>query len=205
VLGSFAPGQHTVAVNFLNDLWDGTPTTDRNLYVEAASYDGVAVGGAQPLLTLNSAGTQNFTVSDTTAIGTTPPPPASDIPLAAIGSGSDTLKLRITQDAYQGNALFTVSIDGQQIGGTQTVSASALHGSNTANTLDVLGSFAPGQHTVAVNFLNDLWDGTPTTDRNLYVESAGYDGVAVGGPQPLLALYSAGAQAFTVSDTTLIA
>ncbi|MDB5316495.1 MAG: hypothetical protein JWO24_2339 [Rhodospirillales bacterium] len=132
-------------------------------------------------------------------------PPGVDIPLAAIGSGSDTLKLRISQDAYQGNALFTVSIDGQQIGGTQTVSASALHGSNTANTLDVLGSFAPGQHTVAVNFLNDLWDGTPTTDRNLYVESAGYDGVAVGGAQPLLALYSAGAQAFTVSDTTLIA
>jgi hypothetical protein len=205
VLGSFAPGQHTVAVNFLNDLYGGTATTDRNLYVEAASYDGVAVAGGQPLLALLSTEGKAFTVNDTTAIGTPPPPAGSDIALAAIGSGSDTLKLRITQDAYLGNALFTVSIDGQQIGGTQTVSASALHGSNTANTLDVLGNFAPGQHTVGINFLNDAWGGTPDTDRNLYVEAASYDGAAIAGGPPLLTLLSTESRAFTVSDFTVIA
>ena len=134
-----------------------------------------------------------------------PPPTPSDIDLVAIGSGTDTLRLRISQDAFQGNALFTVSIDGQQIGGTQTVDAAALRGSGTANTLNVLGSFAPGQHTVSVTFLNDLYAGTPATDRNLYVESASYDGVDVAGGQPLLTLTSAGTQGFAVSDLTLIA
>ena len=56
---------------------------------------------------------------------------------------------------------------------------------------------------VSVTFLNDLYGGTPATDRNLYVESATYDGAAV--PTGVLTLLSAGAQGFALNDLTPIA
>jgi hypothetical protein len=49
--------------------------------------------------------------------------------------------LRISQDAYQGSAQFTVSVDGTQINGTLT--ASALRGSGQTDTVTVLASSRP--------------------------------------------------------------
>jgi hypothetical protein len=40
-----------------------------------------------------------------------------------IGTGSDTLALAVAEDAYLGDAQFTISVDGTQIGGTQTTTA----------------------------------------------------------------------------------
>ena len=42
-----------------------------------------------------------------------------------IGSGSDALVLKISQDVYLAGAQYTVSVDGKQIGGTLTAGASA--------------------------------------------------------------------------------
>ena len=50
-----------------------------------------------------------------------------------IGTGSDTLTLRITQDAYQGDSQYAVYVDGRQVGGTFT--AKALHNSGQYDTL----------------------------------------------------------------------
>ncbi len=180
VLGSFGAGTHSVAVDFLNDAYAGTPTTDRNLYVAGASYDGVAATNAT--LALMSAGTQAITV------GTPMPPPVT------IGSGSDTLTVSLSEDRYLGDAQFTLSVDGHSVGGTQTVLAS--HAAGQTQSLTVLGSFGAGTHSVAVDFLNDAYAGTPTTDRNLYVAGASYDGVAA--TNATLALMSAGTQAITV-------
>src|SRR5262249_46462395 len=94
-----------------------------------------------------------------------------------VGSGADTLVLKISQDAFQGSAQYTVSVDGQQIGGTLT--AGAPHAAGLDDTVKVLGNFAPGPHTLTVNFLNDLFQGTSDTDRNLYVDGVTYDGAAV--------------------------
>ena len=47
------------------------------------------------------------------------------IPTAITGSGADTLVLNISENAYQGDAQFTVSVDGKQLGGTFTASALA--------------------------------------------------------------------------------
>ena len=58
---------------------------------------------------------------------------------------------------------------------------------------------------MSISFLNDAWDGTAANDRNLYIESATYDGAAVGGPLPLLAMLDGGTRSFAVSDFTLIA
>ena len=91
-----------------------------------------------------------------------------------IGSGTGKLVLQISEDAWQGDAQFTVAVDGRQIGGTQTALASHAAGQNQSFT--VLGNFAAGLHTVSVDFLNDAWGGTPSTDRNLYVTSATING-----------------------------
>ena len=135
-----------------------------------------------------------------------PPPPADTSPPSTpgvnttIGSGSDSLELKITQDAYQGDSQYAIYVDGKQIGGTLT--ASALHGSGEADSLQVKGDWAAGSHTVSVTLLNDLWGGTTGTDRNIYVESATFDGAPVPGSK--LAIYDGTPQSFTVTDTTAV-
>ncbi len=186
VLGSFSGTAHTVSVNFLNDAWAPGAGNDRNLYVDGATLDGTAV--AQSTLSLLSSGAQSFYAASgtvTVAAGAT----------STIGSGADTLALSLNEDAYAGDALFTVSVDGTQIGGVESTSAS--HAAGQAGTLDVLGSFGAGAHTVAIDFLNDAYGG-PGLDRNLYLNSATLDGKAVGGST--LALLSNGTQSFTASN-----
>jgi hypothetical protein len=181
--GDWAIGMHSVTVNFLNDAWAGTPATDRNLYVDTISYDGTNTGQSA---TLMSAGPKSLTVTDTTAI-----------PAAVTGSGSDTLVLGISEDAYQGDAQFTVLVDGKQLGGTFT--ASSMHAASASQNFVFDGDFGSGQHTVTVNFLNDAWAGTPTTDRNLYVNAITYNGTNT---NQSAALMSQGPKTFAVSGGT---
>jgi hypothetical protein len=91
-----------------------------------------------------------------------------------LGSGPDAVVLHISQDAFEDDAQYTISIDGAQMGGILT--ASALRSLGEADTVTVLGNFPPGPHSVSVGFLNDAWGGTPDTDRNLYVESVSFEG-----------------------------
>jgi hypothetical protein len=96
-----------------------------------------------------------------------------------VGSGSDNLALQVSENAWNGNAQFTVSVDGAHIGGIETASAS--HASSQAQTFNVLGNFAVGSHTATVDFLNDAYGGTSTTDRNLYVTGATINGATISG------------------------
>ena len=191
VMGSFGGGSaHTVSVTFLNDGWAPGPGNDRNLYVDGATLNGSPVAGST--LALLSGGAQSFFANSqtlTTAAGAT----------STVGSGPDTLALAMSEDAYAGNAQFTVSVDGTQIGGIE--STSALHANGQASTLDVLGNFAGGPHTVSVNFLNDAYGG-PGMDRNLYVNSATLDGKAIGGSR--LNLLGNGAQSFIADNLSTV-
>lgn len=93
----------------------------------------------------------------------------------AIGSGPDTLVLRVSEDAYEGDAEFTVEVDGQQVGGTLTAATS--HGSGS-DTVTVSGDWTAGDHQLRVTFTNDLWvDGVG--DRNLYLDGVTYNGADV--------------------------
>src|SRR4051794_4714093 len=178
-LGTLSPGQHQVGVTFLNDKWDGTPQTDRNLYVNSATYNGQTVAGSS--LALMSAGTQGFTVT-----GDVAPTPTPTI--------TSTATINVSEDAYLGDAQFTIAFDGKQMGGTYTATASHSAGQAQAITLTgITESFTP--HDIAVTFLNDAWAGTPSTDRNLYVNSIQFDGQAVSGGAATL--WSAGTQHFT--------
>jgi hypothetical protein len=120
-----------------------------------------------------------------------------------IGSGPDVLALSLSEDAFNGNAQFTVAVDGKQIGGVETVSA--LRSSGSTQTLDVDGSFS-GSHTVSVNFLNDAYQfsssGELLGDRNLYVNGAAIDGTPV--PGSSLTEDSAGPQSFTFNNSATV-
>ena len=95
-------------------------------------------------------------------------------PAPVASTGPDTLVVNLSEDAYQGNAQFVVSVDGVELGGAQEVTA--LHGSGQSQAFTFRGSFGSGAHTVGVRFLNDAYDGSPALDRNLYVDGITFNG-----------------------------
>lgn len=92
---------------------------------------------------------------------------------------TDTLRLSLSENAWQGDAQFTVAVDGKTLGPAQTVTALRSNGGVQDFTFDV--ALAPGPHDVAVSFLNDAYGGSAATDRNLYVQGIAVNGAAVGG------------------------
>lgn len=157
VLGNFGPGNHTVEAQLSNDAWSGvpSPTTDRNIYVDGATYNGATINYTG--MDYNGDGAW-FAIS-----GGTPP-----------ATADDTLVLNLSADLWQGNPQFIVSVDGQQQGGPQSVTA--LNDAGQTQAFDFTGTFGPGTHDIAVSFVNDAYGGTPQTDRNLYVNSIDYNG-----------------------------
>ena len=180
VLGDWGSGTHVVTVDFLNDAWGGSAAEDRNAYVDGITYNGVVASPDTAALHVD--GPVNFSVGsgpEAVQVGT--------------GTGSDTLDLKISEDAWQGNALFTIAVDGVRVGGTFTALAS--HAAGQDEDFLIAGSFAPGPHQVSVDFLNDAWGGSAATDRNLYVDSIIFDGSVDQGVS--LALHNSGTQSAT--------
>lgn len=105
------------------------------------------------------------------------------------------LVLILAEDRYQGDALFIAKVDAKQVGsGTVT----ALHSRGQTQSFTFTGQWAVGQHDVEVDFTNDRYGGTPTTDRNLYVEGVKYDGGSFLNHE--VAMLSNGAQHFLVGQ-----
>src|SRR6185312_10043314 len=72
-----------------------------------------------------------------------------------------------SEDAFAGDAQFTIDVDGVRIGGPTSVATA--HASGQFEAIDfVFNTTAPdAPHTVAIHFNNDAWGGGPSTDRNL--------------------------------------
>jgi hypothetical protein len=116
-----------------------------------------------------------------------PPPPPS----------AGTLTLAISEDYYKGDAQFTVSVDGQQVGATQT--AHVLHATGANEIFLLTGNWDSGQHDVKIAFINDAYSGNPSNDRNLYVDSIALNGSTYTGTSA--ALLSNGSRDFAVGGT----
>ncbi len=160
--GQWGPGAHDVGVQFINDAWGGTAATDRNLYVGRVTLDGQASTAAP--IAQNAAGT------------------------AHVATGASPLVLQLSEDAYQGDAQFTVTVDGKALGGPQSVTAS--HAKGGVQNFAFGQAMAAGTHDVAVSFLNDAWGGTAATDRNLYVNAIDANGAVMAGAAGELATTS---------------
>ena len=169
---------HDIGINFINDAWGGTSDTDRNLYVNDIQINGASSGIAGILW---SSGLQTFSVSS-------PGPVIS-------GTGSQTLSVKLSEDAWQGDARFTITVDGKTV--ADNLEVSARHDGGQPKEFIFKGDFGTGEHQVAVSFNNDAWGGTSDTDRNLYVDSVSMDGVEL--PNSQQALYSDSTAVFTGS------
>ena len=156
----------TVQVKFINDAYGGTPVTDRNLYVDSVSYDASSQNVSAALL---GNGPANFLVAS-------PENPVS------YGTGPDAVSLQISENAWanhdkisdgNGDAEFTVTINGVKQSGTFTATAARGSGDQTFSFKGTFGA----NPTVQVAFINDAYGGASSTDRNLYVDGVTYDGV----------------------------
>ncbi|MFL5255348.1 MAG: carbohydrate-binding domain-containing protein [Rhodopila sp.] len=161
----------------------------------AGTYSVTFSGGGltAPVTKSVSIGSANVEVDLNTRVdkSTVPTPPPTGA--TVLGTGQNTLALSVSEDAWKGDAQFTVSVDGKQIGGIQTATAS--HAAGGSQEFDVKGTFGAGQHKATVTFLNDAWGGAPATDRNLYVTAAKIDGTTV--PAATLIEHAGGPQSFT--------
>ena len=173
VNGSFGGGQHSVKVQFLNDASGSGPTQDRNLYLDSTQYGGTTT---QTNAALYSNGAVTAAVAGA----------------ATSSAGTDQLVLKLSEDAYAGDALFSATVDGKVVVSNQSVTA--LHGQGS-QTVSVNGTFGTGPHNVAVTFLNDSWGGVGM-DRNLYVDDVAINGTHA--TTPTAGLYSNGTAAFAV-------
>jgi hypothetical protein len=172
--GNWGDGSHQIGISFLNDSYGGSDEADRNLYLESLTYNGVKHGevGETSLY-------HGFTTK-LAAIGTpdTPPTNTPKPPTAVneVGSGPDTLVIKVSEDAWKGDATYNVLVDGKQIGGTFTAKAS--HAAGETDTLTLHGDWNSSAHAVTFKFLNDAYGGTTGADRNLYLEGVTYNGVS---------------------------
>lgn len=173
-----------------SDTWVGAPNSGTNSamqvnYVRAYSSkpDAAAVTPSAAPESVTPPG------AATTAAAT------SDAP----AGGTSTLLLSVSEDAYGGDAQLSVAIDGKTIGAPQTVEA--LHGNGAAQDISFDQALTPGTHDVAVSFLNDAYDGTAATDRNLYVNGASVDGTPAAGAAATL--WDASAHHFSVTVPAL--
>ncbi len=165
--GDWGSGSHTVGITFINDLYAGSPSTDRNLYVNSVTYDGTSATPGSVVEYAN--GTTNFTTQ------------------------TSPLTLLLAEDAYQGDANYSVSLDGAQVGGG---AVTASNSNSQSQAVNVLGALTAGTHDLAVSFLNDLYDGSASTDRNLYVKGVELNGTLL--PASSAALYANGTAHFSI-------
>jgi hypothetical protein len=178
--GQWGTGPQDVQISFINDAYGGTAETDRNLYVNSIAYDGTTYAKTAANMLAN--GTHDFSVGDTVAAGAAP---------------ADTLILHLAEDAWGGNAQFTLSIDGKQVSTPQDVVV--LHSDGAWEDLTFAGNFGAGSHTVGVAFTNDAYGGTAATDRNLYVNGIDCNGQHYG--SGVTALMGDSTALFTISTT----
>jgi Ca2+-binding RTX toxin-like protein len=158
-----------------------------DLYTEAqfgaygfdAFYNHMTDGGGNTVLhntdgstiTFDGHSRDDFTIDNFAAASTGHPPPGPD-PIA-------TLVLHLSEDAFNGDAKFRLLIDGHQMSGALAVTAS--HSAGASQDFTFTGRFGTNPHTVEVQFVNDAYGGTPSTDRNLYVGGVDYNGVHFSG------------------------
>jgi hypothetical protein len=194
--GDFHSGPHKLGVTFLNDAWGGSAKADRNLYVEKLILNDVDLKKSADLL---QAGTAKFefkavaaaspaaeatAAASPAAASPAAAAPAAAAPPAATGSGPDVLRVALSQDAYKGDATFLLFIDGKQVGGLRSVDAS--HGAGQKDFIELRGDFDAGDHVLGIRFTNDLWEGSASTDRNLYVDAVELNGVSLNATAALL-------------------
>lgn len=149
---SLTTGAHEVGVSFVNGDTGSTASTERRLYLNSASLNGTTISGSTA--TFPYLGTAEFNTAST--------------------AKTNTMLLVMSETAYQGDAQFTVSVDGTQLGGTYTVTAS----SHAGHVEDFYFQGIPGYgtaHTVSISLVNPTANGRVGTERGLTVNQVQFN------------------------------
>lgn len=180
VSGDFGSGTHKVSVTYLNDL-NGGSAGDRNLYVEGITVDGTLYSSAKANMTYNYTAdfNLNFKASSSASSGSSTSSSTAGTTTSNVStpnaSSTDSITLRVSEDAYKGDAQMVVKVDGKQLGDSAyTVTASHADGKTQDITLH--GDFTTGTHKVEVAFINDFYEGSASADRNLYLQGNDVNG-----------------------------
>jgi VCBS repeat-containing protein len=148
--GNFAAGTHQITITFTNDTSAG-PGLDRNLDFPGVIFDGVTQGIVNNRLTSNGSATDTIQATGTVVTST----PADTLILQAADTGS--------------GSSFVVYADGQQIGGTQTLTA--LSASGQTQTFALTAKLGGGSHVIDVHQLSGSSGGS-----TIKVSTIEYDG-----------------------------
>jgi len=173
---------NVVGNTILNDLPSGSARGVWNTTSTPATLTNNAFYGLSDSQIVN--GPAN--VSGSTVLSSEPALDTSSPVQTMSGSPIDTLVLHLSEDAWNGDAQFIASVDGNGLGVAQSVSA--LHRLGQSQDFTFKGQFGPNMHDIAVSFINDAYGGTPDTDRNLYVDSVDFNGTHYGAA--IAALYA---------------
>jgi hypothetical protein len=107
-------------------------------------------------------------------------------------ASSVSLSIWLGADSWRGDPKAIITVDGVE---AFHGSVSASHESGGAE-IQLGDVSAQDTHVVEVQYLNDVWGGDSTQDRNLYVEDVHLNGVSTGDSAPLV---KAGSVTFDVS------
>jgi Pectate lyase superfamily protein/Ca-dependent carbohydrate-binding module xylan-binding len=135
--------------------------------------------------TTNSAGTAvatTFTLHDTQSSPTSPTSATSSASTVVTATGGGNVSLLLSEDAYQGDAKYAVTVDGKQVINGASVTAS--HAAGQEQSLNLPGILTAGAHDIGISFLNDLYGGTSATDRNLYLSGIDVNNAPAAGVSP---------------------
>ena len=91
-------------------------------------------------------------------------------PWQAVTVPLDRLMLYLAQDTGSANVQFIVSVDGNQLGAAQSVTASQQAGQTQA--FSFAGTFGAGSHDVSINYVS----GSGSATQQLHVDALYYDG-----------------------------
>jgi predicted Zn-dependent protease len=144
--------------------------------------DGADLAAIQSLYGTGQESTAAVGASSSSSSGSAMP---SDASSSSATVSPDKLSLVLSEDAWNGNAQFIIKANGEQMGATTSVSA--LHDQGETQTFTYTGDWSGSAPSVEIDFVNDAYGGSSSTDRNLYVDQVSYNGQALlTAPQELL-------------------
>jgi endoglucanase len=149
--GNWGSGVNDVTVSFINHA------SGRNLYVNSITENGLTYAGTSAAMPRN--GNATFAVGGTTPTEAAP---------------ADTLTLQLSENAYKGDALFVLYVDGHAVTTPQVVTA--LHDANQTQGFTFAGNWGAGPHTIGVACVNNGYGPSPGEQRSLYI-----DGITLNG------------------------
>jgi hypothetical protein len=155
--GSWGAGPQDVQIQFLNDAYGGSSATDRNLYVNSMTYDGITNVGPAAFWT---SGTQDFTVGGSVSTVDAPP---------------DVLTVQLSKASQSDNAQFVLLIDGNPV--SAALGISDLRSSGQWQAFSFAGTLGAGNHTIGVEFADGSGHGA---GHKVYVDGISLNGAQIG-------------------------